>query len=186
MKPLLRAALTSEAFWAPENRAALIKSPVELVVGTLRTFGIHPFDLRPAVFACAALGQNPFSPPNVKGWPGGQAWIDSTTLLGRKQWLERLFRGSDPMTMVAAGSPERGEEAKGKGPEQRFRRLMERGMAGYGFDAERFARSVAATSDRSDRIERLVLATAAVNRPIETEELERLRSLVSDPAYQLK
>jgi len=188
VKPLLRAALTSEAFWSPENRAALVKSPVDLVVGTLRVFGIHPFDLRPAVFACATLGQNPFSPPNVKGWPGGQAWIDSATLLGRKQWLERLFRGADPMTMAAAApQPEPGDAAQGKGPEQRLRRMMERGMAGYGFDAERFARSVAASGDRPARIERLVLATPAVNTPgADLDEPERIRFLVADPAYQLK
>jgi len=192
VKPLLRAALNSGAFWAPENRATLIKSPVELVVGTMRTFGIRPFDLRPAVFACAALGQNPFSPPNVKGWPGGQAWIDSATLLGRKQWLERVFRGSDPMMMAEAAGAERSEDAKGndaqgKGAEQRYRRMLERGMAGYGFDAERFAKSVAPARDRPDRIERLLLATSAVNRPeAGLEESERVRSLVSDPAYQLK
>ena len=188
VKPLLRAALNSDAFWALENRATLIKSPVELVVGTMRTFGILPFDLRPAVFACAALGQNPFSPPNVKGWPGGQAWIDSATLLGRKQWLERVFRGSDPVTMAMAEPPSvRGEAARGAGPEQRYRRMLERGMAGYGFDAERFAKSVSATRDRPDRIERLLLATSAVSRPeAGLEEPERVRSLVSDPAYQLK
>src|SRR5262249_20060302 len=67
----------------------------DLVVGTLRTFDIHPWDLRPAAFVCAALGQNLFAPPNVKGWPGGEAWIDSATLLGRKQFVDRLFRGND-------------------------------------------------------------------------------------------
>jgi hypothetical protein len=34
---------------------------VDVVVGTMRTFDIRPFDLRAAVFACGALGQNPFS-----------------------------------------------------------------------------------------------------------------------------
>jgi uncharacterized protein (DUF1800 family) len=28
----------------------------------------------------------------VKGWPGGEAWINSTTLLARKQFVERLLR----------------------------------------------------------------------------------------------
>ena len=37
----------------------------------------------------AGIGQNLFSPPNVKGWPGGEAWINSDTLLARKQFLER-------------------------------------------------------------------------------------------------
>jgi len=41
-------------------------------------------DLRAAALVCAVLGQNPFAPPNVKGWPGGEAWINSSTLLGRK------------------------------------------------------------------------------------------------------
>ena len=165
VKPLLRAALTSDAFWSAENRAVLIKSPVDLVVGTLRTFGIHPFDLRPAVFACAALGQNPFSPPNVKGWPGGDAWINSATLLGRKQWLDRVFRGSDP-AMMAAASPAPADEsadAKPKAPGERYRRMIERGMADYAFDAERFERSMA-TGHPGARVERTVPRAAdAVN-----------------------
>src|SRR5258706_4145301 len=154
VKPLLRVVLNSDAFWAPENHATLIKSPVELVVGTMRTFGIHPFDLRPAVFACAALGQNPFSPPNVKGWPGGQAWIDSATLLGRKQWVERVFRGSDPTTptMALENAPEPGDSAKATPPEQRYRRMLERGMAGYGFDAAPLAKSVVPTRRPPPRI----------------------------------
>ena len=52
------------------------------------------------MLATALLGQNLFSPPNVKGWPGGDTWINSATLLGRKQWLERVMRGGDNL-MVA-------------------------------------------------------------------------------------
>ena len=111
VKPLLRAILTSDAFWAEENRASLIKSPVDLVVGTMRTYEMAPVDLRPAVFVCAALGQNLFSPPNVKGWPGGEAWITSSTLLGRKQWLERVFRGGDNLK-VARRMGDASEEAE--------------------------------------------------------------------------
>ena len=113
VKPLLRAILTSDAFWAEENRASLIKSPVDLVVGTMRTYEMAPSDLRPAVFACAALGQNLFSPPNVKGWPGGEAWITSSTLLGRKQWLERVFRGGDTNLKVARRMGDASQEAEG-------------------------------------------------------------------------
>jgi uncharacterized protein (DUF1800 family) len=104
VKPLLHAIFLSKAFWAEENRSALVKSPVDLVVGTMRASGMNPFDLRPAVFACASLGQNLFAPPNVKGWPGGNAWIDSATLLARKQWLERIFRGAEEGTMMQAAN----------------------------------------------------------------------------------
>jgi len=179
VKPLLRAALTSDAFWSPANRGALVKSPVDLVVGTLRTFGIRPVDLRPAVFACAALGQNPFAPPNVKGWAGGDAWIDSATLLGRRQFVDRVFRGSDPM---AAEAPMRVAAAAGA-PGQALRRMLEQGMGDYAFDADRFAGSLAKT----ERVDALVLAYPAVSSPDrEMPFPERVRALVADASYQLK
>jgi uncharacterized protein (DUF1800 family) len=193
VKPLMRAMLASDAFWSPDNRASLVKSPVELVVGTLRTFDIRPFTMRPAVLASAVLGQNPMSPPNVKGWPGGDAWINSSTLLGRKQLMERIFRGSDampetlmmgaqgasaaPATTAAPAAPE------DNGPEARFRRVMQRGMQTYGFDWDRWSRSLASSS----KIESLVLAAAPVNPPLDDAAgAERVRQLVADPVYQLK
>jgi len=179
VKPLMRAMLTSDAFWSKANRGSLVKSPVVLVVGTLRTFDIHPFDLRPAVFACAALGQNPMSPPNVKGWPGGDAWITSATLLSRKQWIDRVFRGADPPPMMRAAadaSPAAGAAAPGEG---RYRRMLERGMADYAFDPSKLPR------DRS-RLVSLVLAATPVNSIEGLEGAELVRALVSDPAYQLQ
>jgi uncharacterized protein (DUF1800 family) len=179
IKPLMRAMLTTDAFWAPQNRAVLIKSPVDLVVGTLRTFDIHPVDMRPAAIACAALGQNLFTPPNVKGWPGGEAWINSATLLGRKQWLDRVFRGNDPSMSVAARAEE--PMVAAATPEERVRRALDRGMAGYAFDAPRWQSAV-----RAERIEPLVLAMAPVNHDEAADDVERFRALVSDPAYQLR
>jgi len=41
------------------------------------------------------------SPPNVKGWPGGEAWINTTTLLARKHYLDRLVRTDDGMPPAA-------------------------------------------------------------------------------------
>jgi uncharacterized protein (DUF1800 family) len=106
VKPLLRAVLLSDAFWAPENRATLVKSPVDVVVGTLHMLDVRPADLRPAAVACAVLGQNLFPPPNVKGWPGGDAWIDSATLLGRRQFVERVFGDARAMA-IASSVPDR-------------------------------------------------------------------------------
>lgn len=40
------------------------------------------------------MGQDLYTPPNVKGWPGGAAWIDDTTLPVRQQFLRKLVRGS--------------------------------------------------------------------------------------------
>ena len=182
MKPMLRAVLMSDAFWSDAHRGALVKSPVELVAGTLRTFEIHPADLRPAVFACAALGQNLFSPPNVKGWPGGEAWIDSSTLLARQQFIDRVFRGSDPMaTTVAMRTP---APVQGQGGAA-VRRMLERGMADYVFDADRFGGALGAKSGA--RLQSLVLAYPPVGAmPEQAPVGDRVRALVADASYQLK
>ena len=95
MKPLLAALFTSPIFWAPENRGVLIKSPVDLVVGTIRLFDI-PIQ-EPMIFPrySRRLGQDLFDPPNVKGWPGGTQWINTKTLLDRWQLLHRGLRGHE-------------------------------------------------------------------------------------------
>jgi uncharacterized protein (DUF1800 family) len=188
VKPLMRALLLSDAFWAAENRATLIKSPVDLVVGSLRTFEIRPMDFRPAAIAVALLGQNLFQPPNVKGWPGGERWIDASTLLGRRQWTERVFRGAEPPMMQVAATAEEGMSARPATQADRFRREMERGMSGYAFDAERFTRAVdAGLADRGARLASLVLAMEPANPvPASSDEVAYVRALASDPVFQLR
>jgi uncharacterized protein (DUF1800 family) len=95
MKPTLREMLLSDAFWAPTNRAVLVKSPAELVVGSLRQFRFDVEDSAPFAVIMRQLGQDLFGPPNVKGWPGGEAWLNTTTLLARKGFLNRLFRADE-------------------------------------------------------------------------------------------
>ena len=89
---LLNQLLLSDAFWADANRGSLIKSPIDLVVGTVRQFGFSYTEAMPFVLKSAQLGQNLLMPPNVKGWPGYTDWIDSTSLLERKRFTEQLFR----------------------------------------------------------------------------------------------
>ncbi len=182
----LRLLLTSDAFYAEANRAVLIKSPVDLVVGTLRTFEVKTGELTPFVFLTASLGQNLFSPPNVKGWPGGEAWINSTTLLQRKQFLERLFRGQD-MRGTDGMMPRGGARvAKGQGKmggegRQRFMQAL----ADIEFNADAWLAAFGA--EGAGRIAQLVLAAAPVDPPqAEASGLELIRELTQDPVYQLK
>jgi uncharacterized protein (DUF1800 family) len=192
VKPLVRAMLMSDAFWDPAHRATLVKSPVDVVVGTLRTFDIHPADLRPAAVQVAVLGQNLFAPPNVKGWPGGDTWIDTATLLGRKQFVERVFRGSEGMSamaqpeeMMARGGGPIGAGA-GPGTNGAVQRMMDRGLGSYAFNPQRWTHSLAESETARD-VEHLVLATAPVNPvPADADAVERVRALVADPAYQLR
>ena len=178
----------SKAFWAAENRGTLTRSPVDFVVGTLHTFSIRPADLRPAAVAAALLGQNLFSPPNVKGWPGGDAWIDSATLLGRRQFVERVFRGAGGSMMKARAvapaqdAPAKGANAKGEGA--RLRGILERGFGAYAFDAGAWQGPLDEGSVR--HLDALVLAVPPVVVPSAASGFERLQALVADPAYQLR
>ncbi len=92
LRVALRELLGSRAFWAGENRQALIKSPVDFVVGNFNSLGMEPPDAAALAGLLRQLGQDLFAPPNVKGWPGGENWINSSTLLTRKQMAERLLR----------------------------------------------------------------------------------------------
>ena len=97
LKVAVRGLLQDPAFWSPDNRGTLVKSPVELVVGTLRALDVRPDSGIPFAIATTGMSQALFAPPNVKGWPGGETWINSTTLLARKQFLEALARPAPPM-----------------------------------------------------------------------------------------
>ncbi len=190
---LMRAMLSSDSFYAAENRATLIKSPVEFVVGTMKQFDIETPNLRPFVLASALLGQNVFAPPNVKGWPGGEAWINSATLLGRKQLIDRLFRNEDRMeatlrsmddaAMMSGNQPPPGREA-------RQQRQMERQMGGIRWNLDKWAEGYASRAGKTEAMQgmtRVVLAVAPQNPPIASEKpSDWARQLVYDPVYQLK
>ncbi len=94
IKPLMRALLKSDHFWSIENRGVLVKSPIDLLVGTVRTFSINLDSPLLIVVHSKSLGQDLMNPPNVKGWPGGTLWIDSNTLLLRNEILENLTEES--------------------------------------------------------------------------------------------
>lgn len=92
LAPLMKQLLASEAFWAPENRTTLVKSPIELVVGSMRQFNVAVPDTLPLVLKSAQLGQNLLVPPNVKGWPGYTHWITASSLLERKRFSQGLLQ----------------------------------------------------------------------------------------------
>ncbi len=80
---LMRSIFESDWFYENENRATKIKSPIDLVAGIMRTTNVTFPDPKSLVITLKALGQVPFNPPNVAGWPGGQSWIDNATLMLR-------------------------------------------------------------------------------------------------------
>ena len=102
IKPLLRALLTSDAFRDPANRGTLIKSPVDLIVGTVHLLGLPVPEKTQLSRMMQGLGQTLFDPPNVKGWPGGEAWISTYTLLLRQQFMRRIVEATAVAPMDGA------------------------------------------------------------------------------------
>lgn len=93
--PVIERILCSNFFFSEQSRARKIRSPVELGIGLLRTLEASSSTQKLAV-ELGDLGQKLFFPPNVKGWDGGTAWINSASLLGRANLVKRIVE--DPVT----------------------------------------------------------------------------------------
>lgn len=104
LRPMLREMLLGEAFWSPSHRAALAKSPVELIVGFVRSVGLRVPDLEALDSYATLLGQELFDPPNVAGWPGGRTWLTLSQLQARRRVIERLWTAYD-VARTAEGWP---------------------------------------------------------------------------------
>jgi uncharacterized protein (DUF1800 family) len=127
IKAVVNLILRSKAFYSDEARFALIKSPVDYIVGTIRMAGVADyFTPPPSEFTVAndvpvalngnltndteptaprkplrsgalgllvalvgsfrSMGQDILQPPSVKGWDGGEDWINTDTLQARSKF----------------------------------------------------------------------------------------------------
>ncbi len=96
IKPLLKSLFRSEHFYHEANRASLIKSPTQLIVQAIRSLHTPARNLSALASAADLMGQNLFYPPSVKGWDGGRAWINTSTLFVRQNLLIYLLTGRRP------------------------------------------------------------------------------------------
>lgn len=94
-KPMLKAMFLSDAFYSKRAMFTNIKSPVELLVGTMRSLDIPPMDTTAMNTGLRLMGQSLMQPPNVKGWDGGEAWITASTLYNRYNVLGTIVAGTD-------------------------------------------------------------------------------------------
>ena len=99
--PALKMLLSSNLFFSEHAIGRKIKSPVELVVGTLRGLS-GTTNAQVIASGLLQIGQGLFYPPNVKGWDGGRTWIDSSTLLGRANLIGKIL--DDDVTRFAGQS----------------------------------------------------------------------------------
>ena len=90
VRAMLAAIFNAPSFYSEKARYALIKSPVDFVVMTLRTLEVKILTVNKIDQTIAEMGQELFNPPSVKGWDGGRAWINSRTLLSRVNFATDL------------------------------------------------------------------------------------------------
>jgi hypothetical protein len=149
------------------------------------------------------FGENLFYPPNVKGWPGGENWINSSTLLARKQFIEQLFRATEAHGMRPAATNAKTSAMSGPVLSPMPNNMMadaatkpaamQRPHPGLRFDLDAWLAGYNTTPDaRPDlstqlQLQRAVLAVSPADA-IEPDVTSSayLRTLLMDPAYQLK
>ncbi len=102
LRPVIYTMLTSRAFYDSKVIGSQIKSPVQLVIGTVRLLDLDAPDIRQLYGPLDQMGQVPLMPPNVKGWPGGRQWINTNTLFVRYNTCVYLAGGGRP---VGGGEP---------------------------------------------------------------------------------
>lgn len=118
IKPVLLTLFQSQHFFDESIRGAIIKSPTDLVVGTLRFWGVPVPEPKQAITTFYQVGnyayarlkeqqQDLLDPPNVFGWTAYyqtgyyQQWINSTTLGLRGSFSDTLTTGN----LKLAGKP---------------------------------------------------------------------------------
>jgi uncharacterized protein (DUF1800 family) len=96
VKPVLRRLFLARSFYHPRIMNQQIKSPVELVVGAVRSLNAPVRDLGILNDALDLMGQNLFMPPSVKGWDGGRSWVNTSTMFVRQNIMAFLLTGKKP------------------------------------------------------------------------------------------
>jgi uncharacterized protein (DUF1800 family) len=80
---MLQIILNDPAF--AETRGTLVRQPIEWLVGAMRQLGLRPATMSPKTVTqlmtgLERLGQRPFAPPSVGGWPAGVSWLTSAAM----------------------------------------------------------------------------------------------------------
>lgn len=90
LAPMLRNLFLSEEFYSERSRAQQIKSPVELMIGTVRMLNTPDVDYGALDWAIQNMGMTLFQPPNVSGWEEGHYWISANRVLLRYNGVANL------------------------------------------------------------------------------------------------
>ena len=91
---MLRVLFTSDFFKDEAVRYAKVKSPADVVIGTMRMAQDHT-EPKPGLFFVAMepkyMGMDLLNPPTVEGWHMGREWINSGSLIDRINFASSIL-----------------------------------------------------------------------------------------------
>ncbi|MFN0012723.1 MAG: DUF1800 family protein [Phycisphaerales bacterium] len=186
LRPVLTRLFLSQHFYDPALRNEQIKSPVQLVVGAIRSLGTPARDLATVNDGLNIMGQSLFFPPSVKGWDGGRSWINTATMFVRQNALVYLLSGKKPKGKDALADEERFDGVA------LLSHLADAYPESAGGDAEKVVDAILAFAIGHDpdhppaaRAE-LIALLAAKGSKLDPETLTHLMMLITAmPEYQL-
>lgn len=184
LRPLIRTMLTSRGFYQDRAIGSQIKSPAQLVTGTIKLLGLQTPNAPQLAFAMNQMGQVPLQPPNVKGWPGGRMWINTSTVFVRYNTCVYLAGGTMPGGLGLRGIIGKGQEKGGRpGPD----------VAGNFRPTDNTGSPEKIVDEWVDRLiqrpieskQKEVLLQALGDQPNERSVRAMIQLIVSMPEYQL-
>jgi len=194
IRPLMRALLLSDGFWAAQNRGNMFKSHMDLVLGTSRRLNVKWGSDLELIAASAHIGQDILDHGSVAGWPVGRGWVDTATLPQRieyvtdtlDEWAGTSRYISDtpeeeptaPKTFIDAWGNER-EVGTG---------LRQTKHTEPSVKERRRAAAEELTPEQVQELARSILARPPLT-PLPDKSMTRaqaMRALMLDPAYQFK
>ena len=108
LRALTKAILTDNEF--TDSRAAAVNTPVEWLVGVMRALRVpveKPARLKMVHATLRTLGQRPFYPPSVGGWPSGQVWLSTASAGARLRAATQLAHVGDLSSIESTGAGDR-------------------------------------------------------------------------------
>ncbi|ETB05211.1 hypothetical protein P863_20635, partial [Mycobacterium avium subsp. silvaticum ATCC 49884] len=96
LRALTRAILTDPEFTGA--RASMVNTPIEWLIGVIRSLRVpvdDPKRLKMIDATLRTLGQRPFYPPSVGGWPSGQVWLSTASAGARLRAATELAHAGD-------------------------------------------------------------------------------------------
>jgi uncharacterized protein (DUF1800 family) len=120
IKAMLRALLLSDSFKSEAAWNARVKSPIELVVGTLRLAGGYDgptHDVYGHIASSSFMGQDIYAPPSVEGWMGGADWISTGSMVQRVNFASDIIGDLDREGIVELVESIRADAGEGASPE---------------------------------------------------------------------